>query len=201
MIRVLLRQPPSLLGTALERVIASEPDLELADRVGPSEDLVSTGRRLRPDVVVDGDRTSDGIESDFSVLCRVLPEARLLVMLTAHAPKVRPELARLIPKVGFVSTDESCERFTEAIRRLAQGEAVIGPDVVLSSLKARDNPLTGREREVLALVVTGASTQEIADRLYLRVGTVRNYLSSSMAKVGARTRVDAVRIAQDEGWI
>ncbi|WP_199036863.1 response regulator transcription factor [Glycomyces salinus] len=173
----------------------------LAERIESGADLAPAVRRLLPDVVVDGCRESGGIETEYSVLRRALPDASMLVMMCAEAPRVRPELTRLAPKVGFVSTDESCDRFTEAIRRLADGGAVIGPDVALSTLKAKDNPLTVREREVLGLVLTGASTREIADRLCLRVGTVRNYLSNSIAKVGARTRVDAVRIAQDEGWI
>lgn len=202
MIRVLLRQAPSLLGTALERVLSSEPDIVMVGRIGPDDDPVPIGRRCSPDVVVmDGCRDPGKVESDCLELYRALPEASLLVVLCARAPKPHLDLTRLAPRIGFVTTDESCDRFTEAIRRLADGGAVIGADVALAALKAKDNPLTVREREVLELVLTGASTREIADLLYLTIGTVRNYLSSAIAKVGARTRVDAVRIAQEEGWI
>ncbi|WP_100444235.1 response regulator transcription factor [Glycomyces xiaoerkulensis] len=201
MIQVLMKYGPSLLGTALERVLAFEPDMTVVGRLTWSDALEPAGGDPPPDVVVLDARKAEKVESECRALSEALPAANLLVMIPADGPAVQPDLARMAPRVGFITTDESWERFTDAIRRLAGGGAVIGPDVALAALKAKDNPLTEREREALALMLTGASTQEVADLLYLRVGTVRNYLSSAIGKTGARTRIDAIRIAQEAGWI
>ncbi|GAB3223780.1 response regulator transcription factor [Glycomyces halotolerans] len=203
MIQVLMRRAPSLLATALERVLAQEPDMTVMGSLTWDDNVEWAGEGPAPDVVVlDAcSAEADKVESECRALCETLPKANMLVMTCSKGPAIQPALARMAPRVGFVTTDESCDRFTEAIRRLADGGAVICPDVALAALKAKDNPLTDREREVLGLMLTGASTQEAADRLYLRVGTVRNYLSSAAGKVGARTRIDAIRIAQEAGWI
>lgn len=203
MIEVLLKRTPSLLGTALGRVLAVEPGITVLASLGQDDDVVQVGGRLSPDVVVIDGSQADPVklESECLELCRTLPTTRALVVVCARTPAIGHNLARLAPQLGFVTTDEGYEHFAAAIRRLAAGAPVIGADVALATLKADDNPLTGREREVLGLMVTGASTQEVADLLYLRVGTVRNYVSSAIAKVGARTRIDAIRIAQEAGWI
>ncbi|MGH8791623.1 MAG: response regulator transcription factor [Stackebrandtia sp.] len=100
-----------------------------------------------------------------------------------------------------MTADESIDRLVGGVRRLARGIAVVDAVMAASALTPVDNPLTDRETQVLSLTATGASTREIADMLSLRVGTVRNYLSSVAAKTGARSRLDAVRIAQESGWI
>lgn len=204
MIRVLLRQDPSLLSTALARALSIEHGMVVIGSLARNAGLDTVGRRLAPDVVVvDGSRdTVEAVERECRALCEALPESNVLVMLGPGGPvPVQEGLARLAPRVGFMTTAETCDRLVDAVRRLAGGGTVIGADVALAAFKARDNPLTGREREVLGLAVTGASTQEIADSLYLSVGTVRNYLSNAIGKTGARTRIDAIRIAQEAGWL
>lgn len=203
MIEVLLKQSSSLLGTALGRALLAEPGMTVVAHLGFDDALVRADGRLSPDVVVvDGSQTdADKLESECLRLCRSLPDSRVLVVVCARSPAICRSLTRLAPQIGFVTTDESYEQFTAAIRRLADGAPVIGADVALATLRADRNPLTGREREVLGLMLTGASTQEVADVLYLQVGTVRNYVSSAIAKIGARTRIDAIRIAQEAGWI
>ncbi|MFD0890632.1 response regulator transcription factor, partial [Streptosporangium algeriense] len=89
----------------------------------------------------------------------------------------------------------------ECVRRVAAGERVIDAELAVAALHARENPLTARELEVLKVAAEGEPVNEIAKRLFLSGGTVRNYLSRILAKMGARTRVEAVTIAQEAGWL
>ncbi len=103
--------------------------------------------------------------------------------------------------VGFVVKDAPAEVLGDTIRRVMAGERVVDPDLAASALAAGDSPLTPRERDVLTVTRTGASVAEIARKLYLSEGTVRNYLSAAIAKTGARNRQDALRIADQRGWL
>ena len=103
--------------------------------------------------------------------------------------------------VGFVVKDAPAEVLGDTIRRVMAGERVVDPDLAVSALAAGDSPLTPRERDVLTVTRTGASVAEIARKLYLSEGTVRNYLSAAIAKTGARNRQDALRIADQRGWL
>jgi len=103
--------------------------------------------------------------------------------------------------VGYIVLDTSPVRVIEAIRQVAQGDAVLDAEVAVALLTAVENPLTAREREILAIVAEGPPVSEIASRLYLATGTVRNNISRILAKTGARTRLEAYRIAQEAGWV
>jgi two-component system response regulator DesR len=102
---------------------------------------------------------------------------------------------------GFVVKDAPVEQLADAIRRVAAGERVIDPALAAATIAYGASPFTPRERDVLATTRSGASIAEIAARLFLSEGTVRNYLSSAISKAGARNRADALRIAEDYGWL
>jgi two-component system response regulator DesR len=102
---------------------------------------------------------------------------------------------------GFVLKDTSPEHIGEAIRQVAKGMKALDPDLAFATLDALVNPMTPRECDVLRLAAEGASTVEIAGLLCLTAGTVRNHISSIIAKIGARNRVDAIRIADHSGWL
>jgi two-component system response regulator DesR len=116
-------------------------------------------------------------------------------------PAAGVTLARLAPRVGLLGTDTTPADLAEAVRQMARGDIVLDPTVAVAALKAENNPLSEREREILRLAVAGMPTKEIAKTLHLSAGTVRNGLSRILAKTGARTRIEAMRIAQNSGWI
>jgi two-component system response regulator DesR len=102
---------------------------------------------------------------------------------------------------GLVSADTSPDRLVRLVRQVAAGRRVIDPALAAAALRAAENPLTGQERAALLLAAAGMRSREIAERLYLSAGTVRNHLSSAMRKTGARTRLEAIRKAQEVGWL
>jgi two-component system response regulator DesR len=103
--------------------------------------------------------------------------------------------------VGFLLKDAPASELAETIRRAEKGERVVDPALAAAALSEGDNPLTVREREVLATSEGGAMIEDIAARLYLSEGTVRNYLSTAIKKLGARNRVEAARLAEKKGWL
>jgi two-component system response regulator DesR len=103
--------------------------------------------------------------------------------------------------VGFLLKDAPAKELAVALRRVMTGERVVDPDLALSALSEGQNPLTAREREVLSASLFGASLSDIAARLVLSEGTVRNHLSTAMQKLGAQNRMEAARLAEQKGWL
>lgn len=125
----------------------------------------------------------------------------LVLVEQRRAGRLGPVLAEHGHRIGFLSRDVPPGRIVDGVRQLAEGRVVLDPDLVVAALEVAASPLTNREREVLDVVAEGHPVQEIADRLVLSAGTVRNHLSRIMAKTGARTRWEAVRIARESGWL
>jgi two-component system response regulator DesR len=103
--------------------------------------------------------------------------------------------------LGFVVKDAPADALADAIRRVARGERVVDPTLAAATLAGGPSPLTGRERDVLVAARDGATVADIAGRLFLSEGTVRNYLSSAIAKTGTRNRMEALRTAEESGWL
>jgi len=199
-IRILLGHNGALLREALAALISAEPDLEVVAQLARTGDVPAAIARERPQVAI-LDYLLPG-NATVSELCRTLPDCAVLVVLDPQlSAGAGRSLAQLAPRVGLIGTEASPAELVDGVRHLARGVPVLDPALAVAALTAGDNPLTERECEVLRLVVEGAPAKEIAKKLELNVGTVRNYLSRILAKTGARTHVDAVRIAQEAGWI
>jgi two-component system response regulator DesR len=199
-IRIVLGLNGTLLRGALSALLGREPDLDVVADLAYTQDVRAAVARDRPDVAVldlalPGDPT-------VAELCRTLPECPILVLLDAESSAAPGRsLAQLAPRIGLITTEASPADLVEGVRQLARGEPVLDPLLAVAALTVEESPLSDREAEVLRLVVDGAPAKEIATALELSVGTVRNHLSRILAKTGARTRIEAVRIAQDAGWI
>ncbi|WP_026874969.1 response regulator transcription factor [Jiangella gansuensis] len=199
-IRVLLGYRGALVREALSSVLAREPDLEVVDELARVDDVLPAALRRQAQVAV-LDALLPGTV-DVRVLCQKLPRLGILMLLDRYSSGIDSlSLARLAPRVGLIATDASLANLVDAIRHLVRGEAVMDAELAVAALTADASPLTNRERDVLRLAMTGAPPQEIAATLFLSPGTVRNYLSHILVKTGARTRIEAIRIAQDAGWI
>ena len=201
MIRTLVAENVALVRAGLFALLAREPDIEVVAELDRAEFVVPAASRLRPDVaLVDGDVTACDGFAVIRALHAEVPACGSIVIASSHSPCVLREAVAACAD-GFVVKDSAPDKIIEAIRRVGAGRKALDPDLAFSTLNSADSPLTAREVDVLRLAAQGAPTSEIAGELYLSVGTVRNYMSRVIGKVGARTRVDAVRIADRAGWL
>jgi two-component system, NarL family, response regulator DesR len=199
-IRVLLGHRGGLMRGALAAVLRREQDVEVVAELGTAADVLSVATRQRPHVVVLDPSLGNTISVD--QLCQRVSAHAVLVLIDRDSMAGGSlALARQAPRIGMIATDASPAELVDAVRRLARDRPVLDLDLAVAALTVGKNPLTRREREVLRLTSTGATTQEVARNLSLSTGTVRNYLSRILAKTGARTRIEAIRIAQEAGWL
>ncbi len=200
MIRVLLADDENLVREALATLLDLEPDLTVVAQAADGEHAVALAAQHEPDVVVlDLEMPRlDGVEAMRRILARrQVP----VVLLTRHA---RPGVLRRALAAGaraFVSKTTPADRLSRILRDVHAGGRYVDSEVAAGALTEGACPLTERQLELLRLVREGAGAAAIAERVHLAPGTVRNYLSTAMARLGASSRADAARIAYDEGWI
>jgi two-component system response regulator DesR len=201
MIRLLLADDQTLVRTALAALLELEEDFTVVAEVGRGDEVVAAALRERPDVaLLDIEMPGmDGLAAA-AALAHELPDCRMII-LTAFA---RPGYLRRAMEAGasgFVVKDAPAEQLADAVRRVHRGERVVDPGLAAATLAGGPSPLTGRERDVLVASRDGATVADIAAKLFLSEGTVRNYLSAAIAKAGVRNRVEAVRVADERGWL
>ncbi|WP_033260745.1 response regulator transcription factor [Amycolatopsis vancoresmycina] len=200
-IRLLLADDQALVREALCALLSLEDGFEVVASVGRGDEVVAAAREHRPDVaLLDIEMPGlDGLAAA-AVLTAQVPNCRV-IMLTTFGRAGYLRRAMEAGAAGFVVKDAPAEALADAIRRVRAGERVVDPALAVATLAAGGSPLTARERDVLITARTGATIAEIAGRLYLSEGTVRNYVSAAITKTGARNRIEAVRIADERGWL
>jgi two-component system response regulator DesR len=200
-IRVLIAEDMHMIRGALVALLSLEQDMEVVAELDRGDDIVPTALSTRPDVaVLDIDLPGiDGL-SAAERLYEELPECRTLVLTGLSQPGNLLRALKVHVR-GFIVKDAPADTLADAIRRVAAGERVIDPELVAAALETGASPLTARETDVLRAAQEGISTDEIATKLSLSPATVRNYLSNALTKVGARNRIDAIRIARNAGWL
>jgi two-component system, NarL family, response regulator DesR len=200
-IKVLLADDQHLVRGALAALLTLEGDIEVVAEVGRGDELVQAAREAGAEVaLVDVEMPGlDGLAAT-AALHAAVPSCRVLILTTFGRPGYLRR-AMEAGALGFMVKDAPPEQLADAIRRVASGERVVDPVLAAESLAGGANPLTGREQDVLAAARGGATVADIARQLYLSEGTVRNYLSSAIAKTGTRNRVEAVIHAEQHGWL
>lgn len=200
-IRVLVADDQALIRGAFATLVDLEPDMTVVAQVGTGDDVLPAALRTRPDVALLDVQMpgTDGLAAA-AVLADRAPACRVIILTTFGRPGYlrRAMEARA---AGFMVKDAPPETLIDAIRRVHRGLRVVDPDLAAESLALGESPLTGRERDVLVATADGGTVGQIAKRLFLSEGTVRNHLSSVIGKTGAATRADALRIATERGWI
>ncbi|GAA4733784.1 response regulator transcription factor [Pedococcus ginsenosidimutans] len=200
-IRLLLADDQALVRGALATLLGLEPDMEVVSEVGRGDEVVEAARRTEPDVaLIDVEMPGlDGIAAT-AALHEALPGVRVLIVTTFGRPGF---LRRALQAgaSGFVVKDTPARQLAEAVRRVSAGLRVVDPALAADSLSGGESPLTARETEVLLAARDGGSVADIARHVSLSEGTVRNHLSSAIGKTMARNRADAVRIADEFGWL
>ena len=200
-IRLLLADDQALVRGALATLLDLEADMEVVAEVGNGDEVVPAALAHRPDVaLLDVEMPGlDGIAAT-AALHEALPKVRVLIVTTFGRPGF---LRRALQAgaSGFVVKDTPARQLAEAVRRVHAGLRVVDPALAADSLAGGESPLTARETEVLIAARQGGSVADIAKQVMLSEGTVRNHLSSAIGKTMARNRADAVRIADEYGWL
>lgn len=200
-ISLLLADDQTLVRTALATLLDLEEDFRVVAQVGRGDEVVAAARAARPDVaLLDIEMPGlDGLAAA-AALAHEVPDCRVVVLTTFGRPGY---LRRAMESgaLGFVVKDSPAEQLADAVRRVARGERVVDPALAALTLAGGRSPLTGRERDVLVAAREGATVADIAAKLFLTEGTVRNYLSAAIAKTGVRNRIEAARVADERGWL
>jgi two-component system, NarL family, response regulator DesR len=201
MIRLLLADDQALIRQALAALLELEDDFTVVAQVGRGDEVVQAALAHTPDVaLLDVEMPGmDGLAAA-AALAGAIPTCRVII-LTAFGRPGYLRRAMEAGALGYVVKDAPAEQLAEAVRRVTRGERVVDPSLAAATLAGGPSPLTGRERDVLVAARNGATIAEIARNLFLSEGTVRNYLSAAIAKTETRNRVEAVRVADERGWL
>ncbi len=200
-IRVVLAEDQTMLRGALAALLELEPDIQVVAQSANGREAERKVRELAPDVVVTDIEMPEMTGLELAGLLKDQGSKSKLIILTTFA---RPGYLRRALEAGargYLLKDRPATELAEAIRRVHAGLRYVDPALAAEAWSADDDPLSDRERQILQRAGDGRSSLEIATELRLSEGTVRNYLSEAIAKLGAANRVDAARIARTRGWL
>ncbi len=200
MIRVLLAEDQAMMRGALAALLSLEPDITVLATVANGEAAVREAHRLQPDVLVTDIEMPSLSGLDVAQRVQRFDTPCKVVILTTFARAGYLRRALDAGVAGYLIKDAPAEQLATALRTVMAGGRVIDPQLAVGAWTEPD-PLSDRERQVLRQAGEGASAAQTAAALGLSAGTVRNYLSEAIGKLGASNRVDAVRIARQKGWL
>jgi two-component system response regulator DesR len=201
MIRILIAEDQAMVREAIAGLLDLEDDLEVVAQVGRGDEVLAAAVASRPDVAL-LDIEMPGL-SGLEVLDRLAaqrPDCRILILTTFGRPGY---LRRAMEggAAGFLLKDAPIAQLASAIRRAMAGERIVDPGLAAAALSEGASPLTRREQEVLLASREHATVAQVAVALHLSPGTTRNHLSAIMGKLGAHSRIEALRIAEEKGWL
>ena len=201
MIRVLLAEDQAMVRGALVSLLGLEEDIEVVADVGRGDEVLAAARRAGADVALldIGLPGMDGLDVA-GALRDELPDVRVIMLTTFNRPGYLRR-AMEAGAVGFLLKDAPAAELARAIRAAVAGQRVVDPGLAAAALSQGENPLTAREQEVLAQARRHGTVAELAAALYLSPGTTRNHLSSIMQKLDAHSRIEAIRVAEERGWL
>jgi two-component system, NarL family, response regulator DesR len=198
---VLIAEDQHLIRGALVALLSLEEDIEVIAELDRGDRVLDVAEKTRPDVAV-LDIDMPGLDG-LAVAARLherLPDCHTLILTGLSQPGNLLRALRAHVR-GFIVKDAPADKLADGIRRVAAGQRVIDPELVGVALDTGESPLTSRETDVLREAAAGITTDQIGTRLSLSPATVRNYLSSAISKVGGQNRIDAIRIARENGWL
>jgi two-component system, NarL family, response regulator DesR len=200
MIRVIIAEDQSMVRGALAALLELETDIEIVGEAGNGKEALDLALKLQPDIVLTDIEMPEltGLDLAAEIAERKLRTRVVIVTTFARAGFLRRALDS--GAAGYLLKDSPASELANAVRRVHLGERAVDPELAREAWTERD-PLTSSERRVLRLAGDGLSSAAIAEKLSLSDGTVRNYLSEAITKLGAANRVEAARIARDKGWL
>ena len=200
MIRVLIAEDQGMVLGALAALLELEPDIEVVGRARDGKEALDLVATSSPDVVLTDIEMPRMTGLELAAELKRRRSAARVVIVTTFGRSGYLRRALDAGVAGYVLKDAPVEQLVDTLRRVHSGQRVIAPELAVAAWDGND-PLTERERDVLRNAADGSPNAEIAARLHLAEGTVRNYLSSAIAKLGARNRTEAAATARERGWL
>jgi two-component system response regulator DesR len=199
--RVLLAEDQAMVRGALASLLALEGDIDVVAEVGRGDEVLEAARRAEPDVALldIGLPGKSGLDAAVE-LHQTLPDVRVVILTTFNRPGYLRQ-AMEAGAAGFLLKDAPADELARAIRAAAAGERVVDPGLAAAALSQGENPLTAREQEVLSEARRQGTVAELAAALHLSPGTTRNHLSAIMQKLDTHSRIEAIRVAEERGWL
>jgi two-component system, NarL family, response regulator DesR len=200
-IRVIVAEDQGMVLGALAALLETEPDIAVCAKAANGREALTAIAKQKPDVLVTDIEMPEmtGLTLAAEVRDRH-PQTRVVILTTFARPGYLRRALDAGAK-GYLLKDRPAAELAEAVRRVHRGLRVVDPDLAAEAWDSGPDPLTERERQILWRAGEGKSSLEIAEELHLSEGTVRNYLSEAISKLGAANRVDAARIARAKGWL
>lgn len=199
-LRVVLAEDQSMVRGAFASLLELEPDVEVVAAASDGEAALAAVREHAPDVLLTDIEMPRMTGLDVAAAIRRDGLATRVLIVTTFARSGYLRRALEAGVTGYVLKDAPVDDLVAALRTVASGGRVVAPELAVAAWEA-DDPLTDREREVLRLAGDGEPNAAIARALHLAEGTVRNYLSGAITKVGARNRTEAAAVARERGWL
>lgn len=201
MIKIMLAEDQVMVAGALAALLKLEGDIEVLGQAKNGKEALTMCEQLRPDVVITDIEMPlmTGLELAAEIAERKLPSKVIVLTTFARAGYLKRAMSNGVR--GYMLKDAPAEDLAKAIRTVHAGGKAIAPELAMESWGGPQDPLSERERQVLRLAGTGSTSGEIAKVMHLSEGTVRNYLSEAISKLNAKNRVEAYRMARDEGWL
>jgi len=200
-IRIMIAEDQAMVRQALVALLGLEPDIEVVAQAARGDEAVAMVAKHQPDVAVLDIEMPGGTGIEVARQLHQDNFAGQVVIVTTFGRPGYLRAAMAAGASGFLLKDSPAAQLAEAIRRVTKGERVVDPALAAAALAEGDSPLTSRETDVLAAAAGHDAISEIAARLHLSPGTVRNHLSAAMQKLGARNRAEAAAMAQRKGWL
>ncbi len=200
-IRVVLAEDQAMVLGALAALLELEPDMEVVARAANGREALKLVEQHTPDVLVTDIEMPEKTGLEVAAALKVSRPGVRTVILTTFARPGYLRRAMDSGARGYLLKDRPAAELADAVRRVHRGMRVVDPGLAIEAWNAEQDPLTERERQILQRAGEGRSSSEISGELRLSEGTVRNYLSEAISKLGAANRVDAARIARAKGWL
>jgi len=199
MIRIVIAEDQRMLLGALGALLDLEEDMEVIGKAKNGEEALSLAKQLKPDVCIMDIEMP--LKSGLDVAEELKDDPCKVIILTTFARPGYFERARAAKVSGYLLKDSRSEDLANSIRVIMDGQRVYAPELIDMAYTTNESPLTKREEEVMKLIADGRDTKEIANQLYLTNGTVRNYISGILDKLGVKNRVEAVSRFKENGWL
>ncbi|MFQ3246147.1 MAG: two-component system response regulator DesR [Arenicella sp.] len=200
MIRIIIAEDQSLLRGALASLLSLEDDIEVVAQASDGAQALALVEQHAPDVLLTDIEMPHASGIDVARKLKESKSPTKVMIVTTFARPGYLERARSAGVLGYVLKDAPSESLADSLRKVANGQLVIEQGLAEAAWASPD-PLNDREREILRLAEQGQSNKKIAQQLYLSAGTVRNYLAEATQKLGASNRIEAARMARDNGWL